>query len=90
MDIKLKILVVDDEENSRDLINRGLTFSGFSCVTACDGEGAIEKLQKDSSINFVITDLNMPKMDTIKLVQKIRCSDNKKLSKIPILLVCST
>ena len=65
-----KILVVDDEKDVRDVLYDLLTFEGFDVETVEDGETALEKLLR-THYDLLITDLNMPKMDGIELLDRI-------------------
>ncbi len=67
---KYTILVVDDQELLRNLIDTFLSKLGHSCVTAIDGVDALEKI-KGNKIDAVVTDLRMPNMDGITLTSKI-------------------
>ncbi len=82
----LKFLVVDDSVTMRRIVINSLKNLGYtSYVEATDGKDALAKLAADSSINFVITDWNMPNMTGLELSQAIRGDAN--LSKLPILMV---
>jgi len=56
---KERILLVDDEEAIRCILNKGLAMRGYVCEEAEDGEQALEKLDKNPS-DLVIMDINMP------------------------------
>ncbi len=56
---KERILLVDDEEAIRCILNKGLAMRGYDCDEAEDGEQALEKLGKNPS-DLVIMDINMP------------------------------
>ncbi|MGK9477040.1 response regulator [Melioribacter sp. OK-6-Me] len=82
----LKFLVVDDSVTMRRIVANSLKSIGYdNFVEASDGKEALTKLNSDDSINFVITDWNMPEVSGLELVKAIR-SDEKKQS-IPILMV---
>ncbi len=82
----LKFLVVDDSVTMRRIVINSLKNLGYqNYVEAADGSEALGKLQADDSINFVITDWNMPVMSGLELTKAIR-SDGV-LNKIPILMV---
>ena len=72
-----KILFVDDDAVALNSIFRRLSGIGYDVVIACDG---IEGLSKflESHFDIVITDIVMPKMDGITLVEKIREDSNQK------------
>jgi len=56
---KESILLVDDEEAIRCILNKGLSVRGYSCEEAEDGEEALEKLDSNRAA-LVIMDINMP------------------------------
>jgi len=81
----LKILAVDDSPTMRRIIVNTLKRAGFEdVVEASDGKDALAKL-KVETVNFVITDWNMPEMDGLALVTNIRGDD--KLKELPILMI---
>lgn len=61
-----KILVVDDDEDVRDMCTALLAENGYSVKTAANGKDALKEL-KNSVFDLVITDLNMPELDGIGL-----------------------
>ena len=77
----MKILIVDDEK----LLVKGLKFNfeqeGFEVETAYDGEEAL-KLARDKSIDIIILDLMLPKIDGLSVCQKIR-----DFSRVPIIML---
>lgn len=84
--MELKFLVVDDSVTMRRIVINSLKNLGYNnYVEAADGADALSKLNADSSINFVITDWNMPVMSGLELTKSIRTSAN--LEKLPILMV---
>ncbi len=82
----LKFLVVDDSVTMRRIVLNSLKTIGHdNFVEATDGRDALTKLNSDDSINFVITDWNMPEVSGLELVKTIRTND--KYGSIPILMV---
>ncbi|WP_258101291.1 response regulator [Marinoscillum pacificum] len=79
-----KILVVDDSESIREAIDMALTGAGYQVHKAIDGLDGVKTLG-DKSFDLVITDLNMPNMDGISLVQEIRKNDKNKF--LPVLIL---
>ena len=69
----LKVLVVDDEQIARRIVEKTLTALGHDVILADNGESAWQKIQAEP-IRFVITDWNMPLMDGIQLIKKIRAT----------------
>jgi DNA-binding NtrC family response regulator len=72
----MKILVVDDEEGARDLFNTILTDEGYDVALANGGEEALG-LFKGNPFDLVITDIKMPVMDGLQLLQEIRKMGSK-------------
>jgi len=65
------IMTVDDSASVRQMVSFTLKQAGYEVVEAKDGQDALDKLGA-SSVNMLITDLNMPKIDGIKLIRKVR------------------
>jgi CheY-like chemotaxis protein len=66
-----KILVVEDNIDSRDLLSKLLGMSGYEVLSAPDGETAYATALTHVP-DLIITDINMPRMDGIALLRKIR------------------
>jgi two-component system chemotaxis response regulator CheY len=82
----LKFLIVDDSVTMRRIVINSLKNLGYqNYVEASDGQEALGKLSSDSTINFVITDWNMPVLSGLELTKGIR--NNPLTQKIPILMV---
>lgn len=77
---KINVLVVDDEERMRTLIQTFLNIKGYNVIEAIDGVDAIEKF--DDSIDLIILDVMMPRMDGFETCQVIR-----KTSNVPIVML---
>jgi len=69
---RVKALVVDDSAPIRDAISHLLKIHCYQVLTADNGNLALELLARNPDIRLVITDYQMPGMDGIQLVQKIR------------------
>ncbi|KVQ11805.1 two-component system response regulator [Burkholderia ubonensis] len=67
-----KILVVDDSGTVRDEVAGFLRNHGLDVATAVDGKDGLAKLKTTSGIRLVISDVNMPNMDGLTMVEKIR------------------
>ncbi len=67
-----KILVVDDSSTVRDEVAGFLQKNGLDVSTAVDGKDGLAKLKADPGIKLVISDVNMPNMDGLTMVEKIR------------------
>jgi DNA-binding response OmpR family regulator len=66
-----RILIVEDNTDSRDILAKLLRMSGYEVTSASDGESgyvaALERLP-----DLIITDINMPVMSGIELLKKVR------------------
>lgn len=67
-----KILIVDDSSTVRNEVGGFLSKNGLDVVTAVDGQDGLNKLKMDSGIKLVVSDVNMPNMDGLTMVEKIR------------------
>jgi len=67
----MKILVVDDEEGARELFHTILTDEGYEVTLANDGAEALTHF-KTLPFDLVVTDIKMPVMDGLQLLQEIR------------------
>lgn len=77
-----QILVVDDEKHIRDITRAFLTLNGYEVSTAENGREALDKLL-NNRYDVVITDLKMPLMGGMELLEKI---SHMKSSAVTILL----
>ena len=77
----MKILIVDDEK----LLVKGIKYNfeqeGYTVLAAYDGEEAI-KMAYDKSIDLIILDLMLPKIDGLAVCQKVR-----EFSNVPIVML---
>lgn len=79
-----RILVVEDDKNTRRLMEAVLSQNGYEPVPACDGVEALDILDK-KHIDLILLDIMMPRMDGYEFTEIIR--DNPALGDIPILMV---
>ncbi len=78
------ILTVDDSRTMREMLRQALSDSGFNVVQAEDGVHGLEVL-KSCAPDVIVTDVNMPRMDGLQLIEEIRRDDAKRA--IPILVL---
>lgn len=82
----MKVLVVDDFPTMRRITKTLMKQLGYSnMIEAEDGKQALEMLQKDTTIEFIVSDWNMPNMTGLELLQAVRADE--KLKKLPFLMV---
>ncbi len=79
-------LVVDDSVTMRRIVTNSLKALGYTqYIEAADGKEALEKLNANAGVNFIITDWNMPVLSGLELTKAIRSHPEK--SNMPILMV---
>jgi len=79
---KLKLLYVEDDLNAGEFFKTMMDEAFLEVILAFNGEDAMKKL-RDNNIDLIITDINMPKMDGLEMIQVIR-NMNKQ---IPIIIL---
>ncbi len=77
-----RILVVDDEESIREVVATMLETQGYRCTAVSNGRAALQHLEKDS-LDLVLSDMVMPEMDGLKLLEWLRGHNDD----IPIIMV---
>lgn len=71
--MKKNILVVDDSESIRELVGGALSEAGFEVHKKVDGQDAMGYVENiKNKLELIVTDLNMPNMNGIDLVRKVR------------------
>ncbi|MBI4395503.1 MAG: response regulator [Elusimicrobia bacterium] len=73
---KGRILVVDDEQVVRDVLERFLKGKGFEVLTASDGEEALSRVKQDRP-HLVLLDMRMPKMDGLEVLKALKGIDHE-------------
>jgi len=82
--MSISIMHVDDSASIRQMVSFTLKNAGYELVEAVDGVDALSKLN-ENPVKLVLTDLNMPNMDGIELIEKIRASSDHKF--VPIIML---
>ena len=77
----MKLLLVDDDDDLRDVTAFALRQAGFLVVTACDGIAALETYARERP-DLAVLDVNMPRMDGFELAGELR-----RLGRVPIIVL---
>ena len=80
--MKANVLIVDDEERMRGILEIALFNWGYNVFTACDGGKALEIVESEN-IDLILTDLNMPKVTGEELLRAIK----KDYPSIPVIIM---
>ena len=83
----MKILIVEDDDDSRVMLASLLESCGYTVMKASDGEEAWKMLQLPRP-DLIITDILMPNMDGFSLCKKVKT--DPKLKKIPVIFYTAT
>ncbi len=83
--LNVKVLLVDDEDYLRAIYARELKQHVNFVLTAENGEHALEVLSKNNDVDILITDLRMPKMDGLQLIERV----SKEYSRILTIIITS-
>jgi DNA-binding response OmpR family regulator len=81
-----KVLVVDDNQDVRDLVVHILTADGFQVYAAIDGENALAILN-NSPVDLVLLDVMMPGISGLDVLKEIRTGSNKKIREVPVMMI---
>ena len=78
-----RILVVDDQQDIRDMTALVLSGAGYRVDTVGSGESALSTLEQDR-FDLVLLDINMPEMDGWETLRLIRCDE--ELAGVPVVM----
>jgi PAS domain S-box-containing protein len=81
------ILVVDDNDRNRQILEHQLQSWQMNCIAAGSGFQALEILKRITTIDAAIVDMQMPEMDGVMLARSIR--ENVAYKKLPLILLSS-
>ena len=77
------ILIVDDDLFTREMLSEILLDSGFIVHTALNGLDALEKYKEHPDIKLIVSDMNMPQMNGLELIKKLR----ENQSDVPLIIL---
>src|SRR6185503_11112842 len=78
----VRVLVVDDDEDSRDLIRTALELEGAMATCVAGAREALEEIQREP-FNVVVSDLDMPDEDGHAFLRKLRALPRSRGGRIP-------
>lgn len=78
------VLIVDDSQSIREIVNITLTGAEYQTLVGSDGQEALQHLD-GRTIDLIITDLNMPNMDGIEFIKNVRGQAQYKYTPILVL-----
>lgn len=81
-----KILVVEDNQDVRDLVVQILNSDGFNVFAAVDGENALAILNSNL-VDLVLLDVMMPGISGLEVLTEIRTGSNKKIREVPVMMM---
>ncbi len=79
------IMIVDDSASLRQVVGIALKGAGYEVIEACDGKDALNKLNANSKVHLIISDVNMPNMDGITFVKEAKKMPNLKFTPVIML-----
>jgi two-component system chemotaxis response regulator CheY len=79
------ILVVDDSGTVRQQVTMALKQAGFETAQAADGRDGLSMIEANRNIAMVICDVNMPNMNGLEMVEKVKSKPENK--SLPILML---
>jgi len=79
------ILIVDDSSSLRTVVNMALTRAGYDVLEAADGLEGLARLGSGGKIHLIISDVNMPNMDGITFVSKVKQHPQYKFTPVIML-----
>jgi two-component system chemotaxis response regulator CheY len=79
------VLVVDDSSTVRTQVATALKQAGFLIVEAADGQEGLATVDSNRDIAMVVCDVNMPNMNGLEMVEKVKSKPENKA--LPILML---
>src|ERR1700733_11053670 len=79
------VLVVDDSSTVRQQVATALKGAGFCIIEAADGAEGLKTLEANRNIDMVVCDVNMPNMNGLEMVEKVKAKPENKT--LPILML---
>ena len=88
--LKVKVLVVDDNQINRLLLNKVLTRWGINADFAENGLQAVEKIVSNHNYDVVLMDIYMPEMGGVEATAIIRAKEDSYFKELPIIALTAS
>ena len=84
---ELRVLIVDDSSVMRKIVQRSLRQAGLQLKEVFEARNGVEALarMKETRVDLILTDINMPTMDGLELVRQLQAVENAK--GVPIVMI---
>ena len=82
-----KVLVVDDSPSVRQQVSMALKQAGFDVIEGTDGMEGADRIRADAGIGMVICDVNMPRLNGLEMVERVK--SEKRFAALPIVMLTS-
>jgi two-component system chemotaxis response regulator CheY len=79
------ILIVDDSTSLRAVVKITLSRAGYEVIEAVDGSDALARIDKAARVNLVVSDVNMPVLDGINFVRRLKQHPRHKFTPVIML-----
>ena len=80
-----KVLVVDDSSMIRLVVSKATTKAGYEAICATNGQEGLDELLRHGDIALILSDINMPVMDGMEMIKRIK--EHDKFKYIPIVML---
>lgn len=79
-----RVMAVDDSATVRQVLNMTLSGAGYDVIEAVDGDDALQKMDA-ADVDVLVTDLNMPNLDGVGLIEQVRRRPGNRF--LPIIML---
>lgn len=78
------VLVVEDDEDTRQILEETFRFQGFQVASAVDGRRGLERAREHRPLDLIVLDLSLPEMDGLQVLRCLRTDPETR--SIPVLV----
>lgn len=80
-----RVMIVDDSQTVRQQVSIALSQAGFEVLQAHDGQDGLEKISSTEDVALVVCDVNMPRMNGLEMLAKVKA--DPKNAGLPIVML---